>query len=82
MMCNGIETYEEAVEASKLHQEAYADVNVTYGEDQATFKNACSGSGLSNIEFRYIILSRIVGEVSLKFSSDVNFNEEFKLEVA
>ena len=82
MMCNGIETYEEAVEAAKLHQEAYADNNVTYGEDQATFKNACSGTGLSNIEFRYIILSRIVGEVSLKFSSDVNFNEEFKLEVA
>ena len=82
MMCNGIETYEEAAEAAKLHYEAYADENVRYGKDQATFKNACSGTGLANIEFRYIILSRIIGEVSLKFSSDVNFNEEFKLEVA
>ena len=80
MMCNGIETYAEAVLAAKLHQEAYADENVRYGEDQATFKNACSGTGLSNIEFRYIILSRIINDVNSELLDDINFNDEFKLE--
>lgn len=80
MMCNGIDTYAEAVKAVKLHQEAYADNNLTYGPDEATFKNACSGSSGANIEFRYIVLSRIVDEVNKELLDDLNFNKEFKLE--
>ena len=81
MMCNGIDTYAEAVKAVKLHQEAYADSNLTYGPDEATFKNACSGSSGANIEFRYIVLSRIVNEVNKELLDDMlKFNNEFKLE--
>ncbi len=81
MMCNGIDTYAEAVKAVKLHQEAYANVNLTYGPDEATFKNACSGSSGANIEFRYIVLSRIIAEVASNLSDDVNLSDEFKLRV-
>ena len=63
LMCNGIDTYPQAVEAVKLHQEAYANSNKTYGPDEATFKNACSGSSAANIEFRYIILKGIIDKV-------------------
>ena len=63
LMCNGIDTYPQAVEAVKLHQEAYANSNRTYGPDEATFKNACSGSSAANIEFRYIILKGIIDKV-------------------
>ena len=63
LMCNGIDTYPQAVEAVKLHQEAYANSNKTYGPDEATFKNACSGSSAANIEFRYIVLKGIIDEV-------------------
>ena len=63
MMCNGIDTYPQAVEVVKLHQEAYANSNLTYGPDEATFKNACSGSSAANIEFRYIVLKGIIDEV-------------------
>ena len=82
MMCNGIETYDDAVEAVKLHFEAWNDGSITYGPDQATFRNACSGSSMANIEFRYIILSRIVDTVNLKSLDSLKFNEEFKLETA
>tara|TARA_B100001564_G_C20622573_1_gene663070 strand:+ start:228 stop:1556 length:1329 start_codon:yes stop_codon:yes gene_type:complete len=63
MMCNGIDTYPQAVEVVKLHQEAYANSNLTYGPDEATFKNACSGSSAANIEFRYIVLKGIIDKV-------------------
>ena len=63
MMCNGIDTYPQAVEVVKLHQEAYANSNMTYGLDEATFKNACSGSSAANIEFRYIVLKGIIDKV-------------------
>lgn len=63
MLCNGLNSYDEVVQAVELHQEAYADTSITYSEDEATFKNACSGVSRKNMEFRYIILSRIVDEV-------------------
>ena len=72
---------DEAVKAVELHQEAYANANLTYGPDEATFKNACSGSSGANIEFRYIVLSRIIAEVGSNLSDDVNFSDEFKLRV-
>ena len=82
MMCNGVETYEEAVLAVDLHRKAYSDTTITYGPDEATFKNACSGSSAANVEFRYIILSRILAEVKKETLTDINFNDEFKLETA
>ena len=63
MMCNGIDTYAEAVEAVKLHQKAHANSILTYGQDEATFKNACSGTSKANIEFRFIILKGIIDDV-------------------
>tara|TARA_B100000287_G_scaffold75193_1_gene67081 strand:- start:1278 stop:2621 length:1344 start_codon:yes stop_codon:yes gene_type:complete len=78
MMCNGINSYADAVKAVKLHQEAYANENFRYGPDKATFKNACSGSSAANIEFRYIVLSRIIEEVHKDVLKVVNPNWESK----
>ena len=79
MMCNGIDTYYQAVEAVRLHQKAYADSTITYGKDEATFKNACSGLSGGNIEFRYIILNGIIDEVlGQTVVEDVNLSNPFK----
>jgi len=75
MMCNGIDTYQEAVLAVKYHQEAYANSSFTYGSDESTFKNACSGSSGQNIEFRYIVLKDIIGKVNTTLSSTSELNE-------
>ena len=64
MMCNGLDTYEQARLAVDLHKDAYADSVRCYGEDEATFKNACQGSRKANLEFRYIILNEIIEEGS------------------
>ena len=64
LLDNGIETYEEFLNAYELYRKAYADGNTTYGEDEATFKNACSGLGMANVEFRYIILSEIISKAT------------------
>ena len=63
MFCNGLNSYDEVVQAVELYQKAHADTSITYSDDEATFKNACSGVSKKNMEFRYIILSRIVDEV-------------------
>ena len=63
MYCNGLNSYTEIVNAVELYQKAYADASLTYSDDEATFKNACSGSTKKNMEFRYIVLSRIVEAV-------------------
>ena len=63
MFCNGLNSYDEVVQAVELYQKAHADTSITYSDDEATFKNACSGVSRKNMEFRYIILSRIVDEV-------------------
>ena len=63
MMCNGVDTYEQARLAVQLHQEACANSIRCYGDDEATFKVACQGSRKSNLEFRYIVLNEIIEEV-------------------
>lgn len=75
MMCNGVVTYEQATEAVRLHEVAYNNKNRFFGEkgeeyDDLTFKNACEGSRLVNIEYRYEILSEIIQEVSTRVYSD------------
>lgn len=84
MMCNGIQTYDEAVEAMKLYDEEYnrkdkffTDV-YEYAEneevvgDDLTFKNSCEGTRKINIEHRYLILSDIIRRVKKGFYSDVS----------
>ena len=69
MMCNGVVTYGQAAEAVRLHEVAYNDKDRFFGEkgeeyDDLTFKNACEGSSAVNIEYRYVILSEIIQEVT------------------
>jgi len=84
MLCNGILTYDQAVEAVKLHEKEYlrkdkfftdvkefAENQEVVGED-LTFKNSCEGSRSINIEHRYLILSEIVAKVKKEFYSDVS----------
>lgn len=62
MMCNGIETYDQAKEAVLLHEKAFQDKSRVFEED-VTFKNACEGARKLNVEIRYIILNEIVEKV-------------------
>lgn len=62
MMCNGADSYEQAVAAVELHEKAYTNKNRTYtcGDEEKTFKECCNGMSKENFEFRYIILSEIL----------------------
>lgn len=66
MLCNGIETYEQAKEAVVLHEKAYQDKNLfmIHNDDEVTFKNCCNGMRKENIEFRYNVLSEIIEKVT------------------
>ena len=64
MLCNGLQnSYDDVVKAVEIHQRYLKDVSLTYSDDLATFYNACSGKSKKNMEFRYIVLSRIIEEV-------------------
>ena len=67
MLCNGVNTYDQAVSAIELHEKAYKDKDRTYacGDDEKTFKECCNGMSTENFEFRYIILSEILNKVSV-----------------
>lgn len=66
MMCNGIETYEEAKQAVVLHEKAYQDKDrfFNYNDEEYTFKSCCDGLRKQNVEFRHIILTEIVEKVT------------------
>lgn len=64
MMQNGLDTYDQVVEATILQEKAYQDKDRTYGDDEKTFKICCDGLGKDNIEFRYEILSEIIEKVT------------------
>jgi hypothetical protein len=64
MLQNGLETYDQVVEATLLHEKAYQNKVDTYGDDEKTFKICCDGLGKDNIEFRYEILSEIVEKIT------------------
>ena len=64
MLRNGLETYDQVVEATLLHEKAYQNKVDTYGDDEKTFKICCDGLGKDNIEFRYEILSEILEKVT------------------
>ncbi len=62
MLNNGINSYDEAVEAMILHEKAFKDKDRRNDADE-TFKWACGGTGAKNMEFRMEILPEIVTEV-------------------
>lgn len=66
MMCNGVETYEEAKEAVVLLEKAYQDKDrvFVFNDEEYTFKNCCDGLRKQNVEFRHIILTEIVEKVT------------------
>lgn len=63
MMCNGIETYEQAVEVMCLYIESRKDKTLI-NDDDNTFKYCCEGASQKNMQFRMIVLSEIVNEVT------------------
>jgi len=79
MMCNGIDTYEQAVSAVEQHNKAYNDKSRTFvcGEDDKNFKECCNGMSAENLEVRYIILNEIVEKVIGRSTNFSNLNKEF-----
>lgn len=65
MMNNGIETYDQAVESLRLHEEAYTDKDLRNDADES-YKWACGGTGTKNMEFRMQVLPEIVSKVKEK----------------
>ena len=83
MVCNGVNTYEQACDAVRLHEIEYlrkdrffTDV-YEFGEgeevfgDDLTFKNSCEGSRKMNIEHRYLILSEIIRKVNVEVNEPI-----------
>lgn len=68
MMCNGIETYEQAVEAMHLHEESFKDKTLMNDSDD-TYKWACGGTGLKNMEFRMQVLPDIIEKTLTKVAA-------------
>ncbi len=76
MMCNGIETYDQAVSAIKLHNDAYNDKTRTFlcGDDEKTFKECCNGMSSENLKVRYNIFSEIIEKVKIKDNNSFNLD--------
>ena len=68
MINNGIDTYDRAVEALHLHEEAYKDKDLRNDADES-YKWACGGTGTKNMEFRMQVLPEIVSKVKEKISA-------------
>lgn len=67
MLNNGIDSYDEAIEAMILHENAFKDKDRRNDADE-TFKWACGGTGAKNMEFRMEILPEIVTKVKSSVS--------------
>jgi len=65
MINNGIDTYDQAVEALHLHEEAYTDKDLRNDADES-YKWACGGTGAKNMEFRMQVLPEIVEKTKSK----------------
>ena len=65
MMCNGVDTYEQVVNAVELHDTEYNNKTTTYtcGDDEKTFKECCNGMSAENIKARYEVLKKIISTV-------------------
>lgn len=62
MIINGIDTYDQAVEALYLHEEAYTDKDLRNDADES-YRWACGGTGAKHMEFRMQVLPEIVSKV-------------------
>ena len=68
MINNGIDTYDRAVEALHLHEEAYTDKDLRNDADES-YKWACGGTGTKNMEFRMQVLPEIVEKAKAKVAA-------------
>jgi len=81
MMCNGIDTYDQAVDAVELHNNAYINKSRTFvcGDEDKIFKECCNGMSGENLKARHIvfeeIITKIVGSNVKDYSS---LNAEFQ----
>jgi len=80
MMCNGIDTYEQAVSVVELHNKAYNNKSRTFvcGDDDKTFKDCCNGMSAENLKARYVILKEIVDAVTNSINDFSSLNKEFQ----
>jgi len=80
MMCNGIDTYEQAVSVVELHNKAYNNKSRTFvcGDDDKTFKDCCNGMSAENLKARYVILKEIVDAVTNSINDFSFLNKEFQ----
>lgn len=65
MMCNGIETYEQAVDAMILHEQFYKDSSIV-NDDGNNYVWACGGLSAKCNELRMRVLSEIVEKITNK----------------
>lgn len=72
LMCNGVDTYDQAVEAIQLHEKAYKDKNLTAmcGDEEKTFRECCDGKSKDNFEFRYVVFSEILDKIPTAVQSN------------
>ena len=68
MMCNGIDTYDQAVESLIRHEVACKDKDLV-NDANDSYRWACGGTGTKNMEFRMEVLPKIVKKVTSKVSS-------------
>jgi len=66
MMCNGIETYDEAVDAMILHEKFYGDTSTLMNDKGRNFQWACGFLGSENNEIRMNVLPSIIKQVTAK----------------
>ena len=81
MMCNGIDTYDQAVDAVELHNNAYINKSRTFvcGDEDKIFKECCNGMSGENLKARHIVFKEIITKI---VGSNVNdyssLNAEFQ----
>lgn len=66
MMCNGIDTYAEAVEAVVLHEKYYQDKQQSMNDNGRNYQWACGSLRPENNEIRMRVISTIIDEVKSK----------------
>lgn len=66
MMCNGIDTYAQAVEAVVLHEKYYQDKQQSMNDNGRNYQWACGSLRPENNEIRMRVISTIIDEVKSK----------------
>lgn len=63
MMCNGIDTYDDAVQAVKFHERYYQDRDTLMNENGCNYNWACGSLGFENNRIRMGVLTDIIKEI-------------------